>query len=215
MNDFIDRDLPYKIDIQHHHEHIKISYKWFDSKIVIITVFSIVWDSVIFGAYSSMESDAGLVQKLSLLLYATVGIAITYYAIAGWFNKTNIFVSRELLEIQYRPIPWAGNKRFQVGNIEQLYSRKKRLNNDSGTIKYAVHLVSRNGNDTVLIGGFETSEQALFVEQEVEKYLGIEGKDKPIKWIGYKTPQTNDIMKLLEKGPSLTMDDIEKLVKKK
>lgn len=40
-------------------------------------------------------------------------------------------------------------------------------------------MITNSGNDTKLLSGLKTSEQALYVEQEIEKYLGI--KNKPVR----------------------------------
>jgi len=215
MNKFVDIGLPDKMDIQHHSDHMLIKHKWFGSGIVVVSFFVIIWNGAVFGFYSDMDADAELMEKLFPLLHVAIGIALTYYAIAGWLNKTIIFVSRDALNVQCKPIPFGMNKRFQVGDIEQLCSQKRMPRREGGLPIYSVHIISKNGKDTVLIDGLKTSEQALFIEQEIEKYLEIESKDKPIGWVGYRVPQRSDIDKLIAKGSSLTTDEFEKFMKRK
>ena len=165
------------MNIQHHNNYMQIDRKWFGLNIAFMSVFAIIWNGFIFNIYSGMEPDAELSQKLLPLPFVAIGIGITYYAIAGWFNKTSIFVSRDAVEIQHKPIPWIGNKRLLVNNIKQLYTKEKISQNQNGTsVTYEVHVIVFNGKIIKLVSGLESSEQALFIEQEIEKYLKIENQ---------------------------------------
>ena len=102
------------------------------------------------------------------------------YVVAGWMNRTHILVSREKSAVRHGPIPWIGNKQLEVSNLKQLYAKENRSQSDGDTSKlYEVHAITHNDLNIKLVSGLKTSEQALYIEQEVEKYLGIE--DTPVK----------------------------------
>ena len=180
MSDSMDIGLPDKMDINHYDDYMHITRKWFGWSIIFMTVFAVVWNAFLFGFFINVPSEAGLAAKLFPLIHVTVGIGISYYAVAGWLNKTNIYVSQHALEIQHKPLPWFGNKRLLVKDIKQLYSKEKISHSKNGTsVSYEVRVATNSGKDTKLLSGLETSEQALFIEQEIEKYLGI--KNQPVR----------------------------------
>jgi Tfp pilus assembly PilM family ATPase len=66
-----------------------------------------------------------------------------------------------------------------VADLKQLYAKEKVSSSRNGTsITYEVH-VTRSGRNIKLVSGLESSEQAVYIEQEIEKYLNI--KDIPVK----------------------------------
>lgn len=180
MKDHMDVGLPDKLELQQFSDYIHISRKWFGGQIIFLTLFAVFWNVFLFRFYASMNEDADIFAKLFPLIHVAVGIGVTYYAIAGWFNKSNIFVSRETIEINHRPVPWFGNKKLAASDLKQLYAKEKISNNRNGTtVTYEVHAILRNGKNTKLLSGLESSEQALYIEQEIEKYLGI--KNSPVR----------------------------------
>lgn len=48
--------------------------------------------------------------------------------------------------------------------------------NKGGHISYEVHIISNQEQDVTLIKGLKKSSQALYLEQEIEKYLGIKNR---------------------------------------
>ena len=85
-------------------------------------------------------------------------------------------MSKEAIEIKHEPLPWLGNKRIETENIKQLFV-KQRLGpkrNGSRSVSYHVMGLTDNDIEFKLITGFEFNQQALYIEQEIEKYLGME-----------------------------------------
>lgn len=48
-----------------------------------------------------------------------------------------------------------------------------------GSATYEIHAITHSGRTIKPVSGLESSEQALFIEQEIEKHLNI--KDTPVK----------------------------------
>jgi hypothetical protein len=64
--------------------------------------------------------------------------------------------------------------------VKQLYSKEKiSRGRNSTTTTYEVHAVTHTGKNVKLLSGLESSEQALYIEQEIERYFRIE--DAPVK----------------------------------
>ena len=174
MKEHMDLGLPEKLEIHQHSNYMHISRKWFGLQVIFMTVFAIIWDVVLVNFYTDIGDEAGTLMRLFPLIHIAVGAGITYYAVAGWFNKSNIFVSKQSIEINHKPIPWFGNKKLKSTDLKQLYAKEKvSRNNNQTTVTYEVHAILNNDRNTKLLGGLVNNEQALYIEQEIEKYLGI------------------------------------------
>lgn len=167
--------MPRQISLRHTGIDLEITRRWFGLNIVFATVFVIVWNGILYSQYQEAVAsrDWGALPKLHVL----AGLALTCYVIAGYVNKTVIWVSHQRIRIRHRPLPWWGQKTISASNLKQLYSKDSGWSDSQK--KYSVHAVTRDGRNTKVVGGLATSEQAVFIEQEIEKYLGI--KDRPIR----------------------------------
>lgn len=175
MKDYMDIGLPEKLQLETFSDYIHISRKWFGLQFIILTLFTLFWNGFLIHTYLLMGDEASLTMKSMPLLHAAVGIIMAYYVLAGWLNTTNIFVSRESLEINHKPLPWLGNKKLKSADLKQLYTKEKvSRKNNSNHVTYEVHAILHNGKNIKLLSGLESSEQGLYIEQEIEKYLNIE-----------------------------------------
>jgi hypothetical protein len=174
MEKKIEIGLPDKLELFHRGSNIEIVRTWFGWQILLMTGFAIFWDGFLFNWYSKVDkSDAAMAYFP--LLHVAVGIGLTYYVVAGWFNRTHVRVGLGKIAVRHRPIPWFGNKELEGSNLKQLYAKEKlSYSRNSTSATYEVHAITHNGQNIKLVGGLETSEQALYIEQEIEKYLGIE-----------------------------------------
>jgi hypothetical protein len=109
-----------------------------------------------------------------------VGVGITYYVLCGWLNRTRITVGRGKVSVRHGPLPWFGNLEMDSSALKQLYVKEVISNSRNGTtVRYDLNALTREGRSIKFAGGMETSDQALYIEQEIEKFLGI--KDGPVK----------------------------------
>ena len=180
MTNHIDLGLPEKIELQEYPDYLHISRKWFGWQTVFMTVFAVFWNGFLYNFFNNMGEDTDLFTRIFPLIHVAAGVGISYHAIAGWFNKSNVFVSKEAIEINHKPVPWFGNKKLLSTDLKQLYAKEKiSRNNNNTTVTYEVHAILNNGTNTKLLSGLETSEQALYIEQEIEKFLNI--KNSPVR----------------------------------
>ena len=115
------------------------------------------------------------------LLHTAVGIGMAYYTLAGLLNQTTIQVKGGELTIHHYPLPWWGNKRIQALDIEQIYSKEKVSRSKEGRVSYTyeVYAILNNSTKEKLVGGLKEQELAFYIEQTLEKYLGI--RDRPVR----------------------------------
>ena len=184
-NEFTDIGVPEKMQISKNFQHLRIVRKWFDYKFVLLTLFVIFWDAFLVNWYamafsSSFQSAFDLMFFLFPLIHVAVGIGLTYYVLTGYLNRTLIDVDANSITIKHEPLPFWGNKKVSSKAVVQLYCKKDDfLGARNRYHVFAVHAITRERKNITLLSGLDTSEQALFIEQEIEKFLNIE--DKPEK----------------------------------
>ena len=179
--------MPEKIQVYKDFQHLRIVRKWFGFKFILLTLFVIFWCGFLISWYAMAFSfpfrDASILMFFIFpLLHVALGIGLAYYALTGYLNRTVIHVDFNSISIRHGPLPFWGEKQVSSKAILQLY-----CNEDDYWLSgrgyryhtYAVHAITRNWRNIKLLTGLDTSEQALFIEQEIEKFLNIE--DKPVK----------------------------------
>ena len=181
----MDVGIPEGMNIGSTSEGLKIERKWFSSKTLFLTVFAVFWNGFLFNWYSNVP-DLGSLTKENMmvvlfpLLHVSVGLGLTYYVIASYFNKTTVTVNHSSLESKISPIPFGFKKSISSTSIEQVYCKEitKQTRNGS-SVSFEVRVILKNRSNIRLVSGLESSEQALFLEHEIESYLGI--KDVSVK----------------------------------
>lgn len=159
---------------------LRIRRSWFRPAILFMALFTLVWNGFMVVWFSmAMRSGAGFMAMFGLL-HAGVGMFLLYTTAAAFINTTTITVGMSRLSVLHGPMPWPGSKTLATPDIAQLYTRKKiKTGKDSVKITYEVHVIGKDSRRIELIKGLDSEDDALFIEQEVEKYLGI--KDQPVR----------------------------------
>ncbi len=153
--------------------------RWFHPAVFFMAFFCLLWNGFMVNWFLTAFNQKAHTMALFGSLHGAVGIGLLYGVLAGFFNKTYFRMSYDSLSISHRPFPWAGQRTLTKGELKQLYSTKVIHHGKHGdTVTYAVRVITRQGNTIELISGLLSSEEALFIEQEIEKYLKIE--DAPV-----------------------------------
>lgn len=170
---------------------LRLTYRWFGGKFIALAFFCLFWDGFIVfwyaGATAGMDFSRGfagvdrfhLVFLLFPLIHVGVGIGMTYYVLCGFVNRTVIDVSGRELRIQSGPLPWRGNSTTLPSQIAQLYREEIAHHGKNGTTyTYQLAAALKDGKKLKLVSGLHEADQALFLEQEIERHLGI--RDQPV-----------------------------------
>lgn len=173
-------EMPKSFSVNQSGRELIITRRWLSLKIFGLLFFCIFWDAFLVVWYHlAFTKGAPLIFKLFPLIHVGVGVFLTYTVIAGFFNKTFIKVMHPNISVEHFPIPWPGNKIMRIGEIEQLFCEEKVSSSKNGTTyTYNVGITFKGGKRDKLVSGLESPEQARFIEQEVEKFLGI--KDRSV-----------------------------------
>lgn len=133
---------------------------------------------VIAGGFAYVAMTSGM-----LLLLIPV-VAIVYFAATRAFNKHRIRVDKSQLHVTQGPLPWAGNQRVPSSQITQLYTtehktRAQPQGDDKHdqkvqiSIYYRLIAKTKDNKHITILNGLNDPLQALWLEQEIEKLLGI------------------------------------------
>ncbi|GEM_PF-4606439 len=119
-------------------------------------------------------SRYGLLNIPVIVLFIYVGLAFT-------LNTTTLQAEGELLTAKHGPIPMPGNRQVPLREIGQLYCRERvrRSHRSIGpSYSYALYAVMRDTDEKIQLLTFKKAAQARYVEQQLERYLGIQ--DAPV-----------------------------------
>jgi len=173
-------DMPpgYTVDMQG--VELVITRRWFSPTFIFLLFFCIFWDGfLVFWYINALKPGALLMMKLFPLLHVGVGLGLTYLTAAGFINRTRVRVGPAELNIKHYPLPWPGNRTLQRQEIDQLFCEERVDSGRNGvSYTYTLSVVGPGGKRLRLIKGLASPEDALFLEQKIEGYLGI--TDRPV-----------------------------------
>jgi hypothetical protein len=154
----------------------RITWRWFSLVHIFFVFFCIVWDGFLVIWYGiAFVTDAPLIAIVFPLFHVAMGVGLTYYTLTRLVNRTTIEVSRNQLTIRHGPLPWPGNLDVPGSHFTQLYGEEITTKN-KGTTTYTYNLIAldRDGRKVKLISGLPEKDQVLYLEQTLERRLGIE-----------------------------------------
>jgi hypothetical protein len=170
--------LPAGVHVEERGRDLVIVRRWFSWVYVFLLFFCVVWNGFLVMWYGiAFQADAPLAFKLFPLLHVAAGVFITYMTIAGFLNRTTFRIERDHLTVRHGPVPWRGNLDVGTTGLLQLFCTEQVIRGRNGTtLKYSVEGVLRDGRHLKLATGLDAREQALFIEQALEKHLGIQDR---------------------------------------
>jgi len=171
--------MPKGIEVSQFGGSLEITRRWFGWGFVFLVFFCIFWDGFMVAWHAIALSSGAWFMSLFGLLHTAVGVGLTYYTIAGFVNRSVIRAGQGLIEIRHGPLPWPGNKTLVSHEVEQCYSKEKIHHGKNGThYTYTIHALMTNGRRETVVSGLTDTEQALYIEQQLEQFLGIQ--DRPV-----------------------------------
>ncbi len=166
----------------------ELTRRWFRPAVLVMVVFCVAWDGFLVFWYSAALLGATQPHKVGSGLWlmflfpighVAVGVGLTYSTLATLVNRTRIAVNGPLLTVDHGPIPWRGNWRIPVEDLEQIYCQElTRTNRNSSSTTFNVVALLKSGTTLKLLTALPEADQALYIEQAIESHLGIE--DVPV-----------------------------------
>ncbi|MEO0897315.1 MAG: hypothetical protein AAFY71_12995 [Bacteroidota bacterium] len=131
-----------------------------------------------FLVHTIVVKKAAQMQEEPFLWFvvAIIGLGalfLLYLAIGGIFNKTYYVVGNGKFSITHDPLPFGKNHEYPLNEIDQLYLMEYKMGEGSGSM-YNLYLLKTDGEGVKLNIGFNKMDHALFVEDTLEKEMGLE-----------------------------------------
>ncbi len=176
----IDVPMPRGFQVQNYGNVLEISRRWFHPMYFALIFFCIFWNGFMLVWHGMALASGAWLMSLFGLLHTAVGVGLAYATVAGFVNRTIIRVGHGQLEVRHGPLPWLGNRSLPSHEIEQIYCQEAVSRNDNGSqYRYTVYAILQGNHREKLLAGLIEAEQALYVEQELERFLNI--KDRPVR----------------------------------
>jgi hypothetical protein len=167
---------PENVQVENWSGGLTLYWRWLNWRILLFTTFALAWNAITISFFGIMMAGIleGDFDRSYFFFCFPIGISLflVYYVLAGFVNQTKVIVDGQTIRIQHSPLPWGSEKMVERG-VVQLYTRK-RYSGNYWFGHYHLYAISSKGEHVILLSGLETPEHAIFVEQEIEKFLGIE-----------------------------------------
>lgn len=148
-----------------------LRYSWISPVLIFLVFWCVIWN----GALLSFSADAlaagDTTTLMSLSLHILAGIAVSYVALALALNSTTIRAEGGEIVVSHGPLPWFGGRTLSSSEIHQIYVMEDR--GSKGGRTYSVHSRIAPGHTVRLVGGLSSAGRARFIEEWIEKKLGI------------------------------------------
>lgn len=160
---------PDGIEVQDLGDRLRITRRWFYWTSVPLGLFALAWIGLTLCKYTD-----NLLNVCSFF-FLGLGLLALYISLLSLTNRTEIEVNRQVLTIEHGPLPrFSRDKVVPIADIDQLFVKtiKTSGNLAAGSRSWALYMVDRFGEKRELIGSMPDWNQAQFIKQEIERFLG-------------------------------------------
>jgi len=166
--------LLYGIDIDYDADHMLITRKWLGWGVLGISLVAVILIVFLLTIFLS-SGDLNTKQSMLLFLFSSGVVFFLYYALASWINTTRISISNSLIKINHEPLPWFGTKNILNPGVTRVSAEKQvTVTADGMSTNHLLNITLKDGVSFSLLQDLELMEHALYIEEEIKKYLGIE-----------------------------------------
>ena len=177
--------LPERVTVSSAGGELVIERRWFAWTAIFMVFFCVIWFGFLGFWYAIAFTTGLLALKLVPLLHVAVGLFLLYTTIATLLNRTRITVGRGSLTVRHGPVPWPGRRTLATETLEQLYCEEHVNRSRNGVnVTYSVRARGKDGRLVKLATGLPERDQALYIEQQIERHLGIVNRpvSSEVRW---------------------------------
>ena len=154
---------------------LTVQYRWFSPKYLFLAFFCLFWDGFLVLWYAMALPSGNPVMLLFPLIHVAVGIGLTYWTIAGFVNTTTLRLDPWRLRVAHHPLPWGRPVTLEIGDVKQLFCDEKITRGKNGpSYTYNLNALLRDGTRRKVVGGLDSPELPLYLEQHCEEWMRIE-----------------------------------------
>jgi len=181
-------ELPDGMKVQRLLNELEISYNWRRHASGFLILFGLFWNAMLIPFLLVGLTSGQYVVLLAISLHLLIGIGLLYYILASLLNTTYVSVTPLELQVEHRPlpVPMQTKRVLSSRQIAQVYVKKYANGKTNGQPNwaYAVEVLLQNQAAIRLLGGLKTADFALYLEQEIERFLHIDDRRVKAEWSG-------------------------------
>lgn len=169
---------PESMDVAREGGALIIKRKWFNSSIYFVSLFAILWNGFMI-VWNFIAISEGIIEMaLFAILHDCAGLFLIYIVVVTLLNSTFITVRNGTLLVENRPIQGChAPKVFDTQPIRDIHCKRNvsvsSSENRGVNTSYDVRALDANRVETVIVDNLASLEEALFIEQELEIFLGL------------------------------------------
>ncbi len=172
--------LPERVTVRELGDGVELRLRWFTPAVWFLLFFVITWDGFLVFWYSiALRDGAPWIMAVFPIAHLAVGVGLTYFVVATFLNTTTVTATRDRLRVRHGPVPWVGNLELASDDLAQLFCKERVHRKKRGTSStYELWAQRKHGASLRILRGGTDSDQALYLEQAIERALGI--RDQPV-----------------------------------
>jgi hypothetical protein len=166
---------PEGIEVQDLGDRLHITRRWFWWTSVPLGLLALIWIGL------TLCKFADNLLNICSCFFLGLGLLTLYSCLLSLINRTEIEIDQQVLTIEHGPMPrFSRDKTVPIGDIDQLFVKtiKTSGNLAAGSRSWALYMVDRFGEKRELIGAIPDWNQAEFIKQEIERFLGRVGSSE-------------------------------------
>ena len=175
--------MPEGVEVLKLRSELDIRLKWMNTTSkdgrTFLMLFAGFWNLMVlpFALFAVLTGAWGILLFLSLHLL--VGLGLLWHLATVYVNRTSISVTKNRLRVRTFPLKhflWKSTD-IETDAIRQLYVSKyvQSTSNGEPNFAYALYGIIEGGEKVCLVRGMNRATQ-IFVEKEIEDYLGIKNR---------------------------------------
>lgn len=159
---------------------LTLTQSWFNPVgAFFLLFFCLFWDGflVVWYALALMQEKLDLVALIFPTFHLLAGVFLTYLCASTFVNRTILTVTRRDVSLRIAPLPWPGKFDVPISEVDQFYTEETRRR--KGSNHFALCALMKDGSKKRLVSGLLEENTALFFEQTLENWYGME--DRPVQ----------------------------------
>ncbi|CAM2067636.1 hypothetical protein SCOR_19800 [Sulfidibacter corallicola] len=166
------------MDIRRSESGLSLTRRWYLPRHWLLMLLALVWNGF-FLLWLARTPGFDPLLRLMAGVNLGFGFILFYGALVFLVNRTSIEVDSGRLRLRHGPFPWRRGLSVEIAQIDQLYCSERLVRRRGRAFPvYQVNIFLNNGERRLLLREIYDVNQALYVENQIERFLGIQ--DRPI-----------------------------------
>lgn len=152
---------------------------WFQWGILPLALFAALWNGFMLTWYTISFVEGLWPMALFGVFHLGVGLYLAYSCLVTFFNVTELEAEDGRIRVTHSPFPTWSLENLDLGEISQLYVKRGEGRDDSQEGGLELWAILESRAHRKLLENIDRTQEALYLEQELEEFLGIQDRRVP------------------------------------